>query len=356
MVAPRYDTTTPVMVTGATGYVAGWLVKRLLEEGFNVHAAVRNPDNTAKVGHLTAMAATLPGSLKLFKSDLLVDGSYDAAMAGCGVVFHTASPFTSKITDPQRDLVDPALNGTRNVLAAANRTPSVTRVVLTSSCAAIYGDAADIAKTPGRILTEDVWNTTANIGHQAYSYSKTVAERAAWEIAKAQDQWDMVVINPSLVVGPGLASQQTSESFNLVRQLADGTMKAGVPHFEIGAVDVRDVAEAHMRAGFIATANGRHITSAATLSFLEIGQMLRAKFGDDWPFPKRNMPKWLIWLVGPLANKQLTRRIVALNVGLPWLADHRKSVTELGMTYRPLDIAVQEMLQQMIDSGQITRK
>ena len=68
MVAPRYDTNTTVMVTGATGYVAGWLVKRLLEEGFSVHGAVRNPDDTAKVGHLTAMAATLPGSLKLFKS------------------------------------------------------------------------------------------------------------------------------------------------------------------------------------------------------------------------------------------------------------------------------------------------
>ena len=137
---PDYSSTAPVLVTGATGYLAGWIVKRLLEEGKTVHAAVRDPSNKHTIAHLDDMAASLPGDITYFKADLLDDGSFDEAIQGCDVVMHTASPFTSEVTDPQKDLVDPAVRGTRKVLGAANRTDSVKRVVLTSSCAAIYGD------------------------------------------------------------------------------------------------------------------------------------------------------------------------------------------------------------------------
>lgn len=353
MPEPVHDISAPVMVTGATGYVAGWLVRRLLEEGYTVHAAVREPDNAAKVGHLTRLAEDLPGAIRLFRADLLAEGSYDAAMEGCRVVFHTASPFTLKISDPQRDLVDPALKGTRNVLGSANRSESVERVVLTSSCAAIYGDAADVAQAPGGVLTEAVWNTTSSLEHQPYSYSKTVAERAAWEMAGAQERWRLVVVNPSFVIGPGLSPAPTSESFALIRQFGDGTMKMGCPPMEIGAVDVRDVAEAHMRAAFIPEAEGRHITSCRTVSFLEIGQILRERFGEDWPFPRRELPKWLLWLVGPLANRTVTRRMVVRNMGHPWKADNSKSKRALGLEYRPIEDALAEMFQQLIDTGQL---
>jgi nucleoside-diphosphate-sugar epimerase len=196
-----YPTDHPVMVTGATGFVAGWLVRRLLEEGLTVHAPVREPSNAEKTAHLDRMAAELPGELKLFEADLLDDGSYGPAMEGCAVVFHTASPFTSNFDDPQRDLVDPAVNGTRNVLETANRTPSVQRVVVTSSCAAIYGDNKDVQHAPGKVLTEDIWNTTSSLDRQPYSYSKVEAEKAAWAIADAQSRWRLVTINPSLVIG-----------------------------------------------------------------------------------------------------------------------------------------------------------
>ena len=134
----QINTTAPVMVTGATGYVAGWLVKELLDAGATVHAPVRDPSNPAKIGHLLKLAETAPGTIKFFKADLLDEGSYAEAMTGCEVVFHTASPFTSNITDPQTDLVDPALLGTRNVLTEATKTPSVRRVVVTSSCAHLW--------------------------------------------------------------------------------------------------------------------------------------------------------------------------------------------------------------------------
>ena len=138
------DTTAPVLVTGATGYLGSWVVKGLVDAGATVHAAVRDPEATSKVAHLKRAAEQAPGTLKLFAADLLQPGSYDEAMAGCGVVIHTASPFVRNVDDPQRDLVDPALEGTRNVLDGIGRTPSVRRVVLTSSIAAMFGDAADI--------------------------------------------------------------------------------------------------------------------------------------------------------------------------------------------------------------------
>lgn len=351
MTNPTYDTSKPALVTGATGYIAGWVVKKLLEQGITVHAAVRDPSKTEKHAHLTALVKDNPNQLKFFKADLLDEGSYDEAMAGCGVVFHMASPFTFAIKDPQKDLVDPAVNGTKNVLDAANRTDSVTRIVVTSSCASIYGDAKDCETVSNRTLTEEHWNTTSRIDHQAYSYSKTEAEKAAWAMAKAQDRWRLTTINPAFVLGPGVTLQPKSQSVSIMTELGDGTMKMGVPHMELGVVDVRDVAEAHLRAGYNADAEGRHIISAKTMSFLELGQTLRSKFGDAWPFPKSTLPKWLVWLVGPLANKLFTREMVAKNVGYAWKADHSKSTDTLGLTYSTPETAITEMFQQMIDAG-----
>ena len=267
-------TQAPVLVTGASGYVAGWIVQRLVQAGVMVHAAVRNPKDAAKLAHLQAMSDAGPGRVKFFAADLLQPGSYAEAMAGCEVVFHTASPFTTSVKDPQRELIDPALLGTRNVLEEATRTPSVKRVVLTSSCAAIYSDAADCAAAPGGVLTEAVWNTTASLEHQPYSYSKTLAEREGWRLAEAQTQWTLVVVNPSLVIGPGIYPRPTSESFNIVRQLGDGTMKMGAPRAGFGVVDVRDLAQAHLAAAFTPGAEGRHIVSGHNTDLLALGQSL----------------------------------------------------------------------------------
>lgn len=349
------DKTTPVLVTGATGYVAGWIVKRLLEEGVTVHAAVRNPYDRSKVRHLDELAAKLPGTIRYFKADLLDQGSFAEAMAGCGIVFHTASPFTLNIQDPQKELVDPALLGTRNVLETANRTGSVKRVVLTSSCAAIYGDNADINATPGGVFTEEVWNSSSSLAHAPYSYSKAVAEREAWEIAGRQSGWELVVVNPSLVIGPGVNPHGTSESFNIVRQMGDGRMKAGVPDLGLGAVDVRDLAEAHLRAAYLPQAKGRHIISGHNTSLLGIAKALLPKF-DAYPVPRRTLPKWLVWLVAPMVDKATTRKFVSRNVGFSWFADSSKSARELGMVYRPLESSIRDMFQQMIDNGLIPKR
>jgi dihydroflavonol-4-reductase len=345
------DRTKPVMVTGATGYVASWLVKKLLESGLTVHAPVRDPKNEQKVGPIRKLADGTDGKIVFFKADLLDQGSYEESMKGCELVFHTASPFVNVTKNPEKDLIKPALDGTKNVLESVNKTDTVKRVVLTSSTAAIYSDNIDVEKAPTGKLTENQWNTNSSVSHQPYYYSKTLAEQEAWKIAKAQDRWDLVVINPTLVIGPAINPKATSESLNLVKQLGDGSSKMGVPHFEMGVVDVRDVAEAHYRAGFFPKAEGRHIVSAKNSSMLALGQMLDKSFPERGTFPGKTLPKFLVWLGAPIAGYK--RKMIAKNVGHPFKADNSKSKEALQLDYRPVDKAITEMFQQMIDEGQV---
>ncbi len=344
------DKSKPVLVTGATGYIAGWLVKYLLDEGITVHAAVRDPNNKGKIAHLDKMAEEATGKIKYYTSDLLKEGSYAEAMEGCELVFHTASPFVISVKDPQKDLIDPAKLGTRNVLEQASKTASVKRVVLTSSVAAIYSDNADLMEVEGGVFTEEVWNTRSTLKHQPYSYSKTLAEKEAWTIAENQDQWDLVVINPSLVLGPALnPSAVTSESFRILKQFGDGTMKTGIPKMGFGVVDVREVAQAHFNAAYTPGAQGRHIVSAHNTFFLDMAKTLLPQFGKDYPIPKSQMPKLMVTLFGPLFNKAMTRKFVKRNVGHPFVADNSKSIKELNINYRPLEETMTETFQQLID-------
>jgi dihydroflavonol-4-reductase len=339
----------PVMVTGATGYVAGWLVKTLLENGIVVHAAVRDPENKDKISHLKKLSEETNTEIKFFKADLLKPGSYDQSMVGCELVYHTASPFINSVKNPQKELIEPALEGTRNVLESVNKTDSVKRVVLTSSVAAIMGDTKDLLTMPGKIANEENWNTSSNINNQPYSFSKTLAEKEAWKINKNQNRWDMVVINPTLVLGPGISPTITSESFKLMKQLGDGSMKMGVPDFEIGIVDVRDVAKAHYYAGYTANAEGRHIINAESKTFLQIADLLRNDFGDKLSLPKKTLPKWIVWLAAPTAG--LKRKMVANNIGYPWTVDNSKSIEKLKVNYRPVKETVVDFFNQLIDVG-----
>jgi nucleoside-diphosphate-sugar epimerase len=342
------DPTQPVLVTGATGYVASWIVRYLLEDGYVVRGTVRDPDKSSGLEHLHALAAEHPGRLTLHRADLLTDGSYAEAMEGCELVIHTASPFLlGKVRDPQRQLVTPALDGTRNVLASVEATPSVKRVVLTSSVVAIHGDNADMA---GRgPFDESDWNTTSSVDHQPYPYSKTVAERAAWEICERQDRWDLVTIHPGLVLGPALTTASKSGSMTTMKAFTDGSLLGGAPDLAMGMVDVRDVARAHILAGFTPEAHGRYITNARTITMLQIGKILRGAFGLTYPFPHNKIPKRVFKLVAPVAG--YSREFVEKNVGWPLEFDNTRSRQELGLAYRDPASTVTEHFQQMIDDG-----
>lgn len=280
-----------VLVTGANGYIASWLVKTLLASGHKVRATVRNPRDAAKVGHLRKLGNEFPGKLELFQADLLQDASFDEAMKGCGIVFHTASPFIARnISDPEKQLIRPALEGTRNVLSSVNRTSSVRKVVLTSSIAAVFGDARDIEATGKDSFDESNWNETSSPGYQPYQYSKTVAEKLAWEMCDAQKRWSLVTINPGMVFGPSLGPTG-SESIRLMKDFGNGALLFGAPELVFAIVDVRNVAEAHVKAAFDEKASGRYICVSESLSYMDISKAFVKRFGWKHPFPRLNAPK-----------------------------------------------------------------
>lgn len=344
------DKTKPVLVTGGTGYMASWIIKMLLDDGINVNTTVRDPSDIRKVGYLTTLADESEAQLKLFKADLLDPGSFDEPVQGCELVIHTASPFfLSGIKNPQEELIRPAKEGTKNVLEAVKRAPTVKRVVVTSSVVAVYGDNEDIKSAPGAIFTEKEWNVTSSAEHRPYAYSKTIAEKEAWAIAKEQDQWDLLTINPGWIIGPSLSKRKDSTSISIMIQFGDGTYKSGVPEYWNGIVDVRDVASAHIRAGYTPGASGRHIITSGEATLLDLAKILHKHFGDNYPFPRRQAPKFLFWIIAPMFG--YTRKWVSRNIGIRIKLDNSYSKKDLGMSYLPVEQTVKEHFQQIIDDG-----
>ncbi len=346
---PVIDKEKPVLVTGASGYIASWIVRFLLEEGHDVRATVRDTSNSEKIAHLSEIAKAEAGTLRLFEADLLQPGSFAKAMEGCALVLHTASPFQIGAKNPQQELIEPALQGTRNVLETAKAVPTVQRVVLTSSVAAIYGDAVELEEAPEGIFTEEQWNETSSVKHQAYAYSKTVAERKAWKIAGTQAQWDLVVVNPAFVMGPALSQRTDGTSTRFMQSMAGGSFKAGAPELYFGVVDVREVARAHLLAGLLPEAEGRHIIAAAEHSILEMADLLRGAFGDRYPLPKKRLPSVLLYLFGPFQG--FSWRFLRRNLGYPLRFNNRKSRARLGLRYRPVAETLTEHLQQLEKDG-----
>ncbi|NNM53027.1 MAG: NAD-dependent epimerase/dehydratase family protein, partial [Pseudomonadales bacterium] len=213
----------------------------------------------------------------------------------------------------------------------------------------------DLRKTSGGIFTEADWNTTSTVDHNPYQYSKVAAERAAWDICKAQDRWDMVTINPSMVYGPALTASSQSASIDTMRQMGDGRLRTGVPRLTFGVVDVRDVARAHILAAFNSAAKGRYLLTNAELSMLQIAKILRSKFGGKYPFPGMEVPKLVVWLFGPLMGP-VTRDFVAKNVGIPVRFDNRRSRQELSLQYHPVEQTLTEHFQQLLDDGLVKKQ
>ncbi|MGP1908444.1 SDR family oxidoreductase [Metabacillus sp. JX24] len=336
-----------VLVTGGTGYVAAWVVKELLDGGHDVRMTVRDAAKTEKYQHLLDAEKQSTGKLTVYEADLLKKGSFDEAVKGTEYVFHTASPFfISGFKDAQKELIEPALEGTKNVLESVRRSPDVKRVVLTSSAVAIFGDNADMEGKSS--FNEKDWNTTSSVSHQPYSYSKTLAEKAAWEMADKQ-HFDLVTINPTFILGPSLSKRSDSTSISTILDLLKGGFKSGVPNLINGTVDVRDVAKAHVLAAFTESAKGRYLISNEEASLLDMARIFEENRPNHYPLPKREVPKPLIWLIAPKVG--LTRKYVSKNVGVNARFDNRKSIDELGISYRSLKTTLIDQNEQLEADG-----
>ncbi len=248
----------PILVTGVSGFVGSRVVEALLAAGHSVRGTVRS---LAKAPKLDGV----PGSdrLELVEADLLSPGSFDAAAKDAVGVIHTASPYQIDAKDPQKELVDPALEGTMEVLGAALRSSSVRRVVFTSSMVAVTDSPEP------RVMNEDDWNTQSSLERNPYYYSKAVAERAAWRfMEERKPSWDLVVVNPSVVIGPSLVPS-VNTSTKIFADLLNGAYPA-ILDLAWSFVDVRDVAHAHLRALEVPTAKGRHVCVAETVTMRRV--------------------------------------------------------------------------------------
>ncbi len=273
-------------------------------------------------------------------------GSFDEMAKGCDAIVHIASPFILNVKDAKRDLLDPAVIGTSNVLEAANKSGSVKKVVLTSSVVAIYGDNIDMKDQNLSVLTEDQYNTSSSLKHQPYAYSKVEAEKKALGMAGQQSDWELIVLNPSFVMGPSLTSTSQSESLKFMTELLSGKQKSGTSELYMAYVDVKDVAKAHIYC-VENNASGRHILSERVTDMLSFVNIISELYGSKYKLPKSYLPKWLLSIIGGLFG--LSPKFVKNNVGIPLALDATKSKDKLKLTYIPLEQTVKDMVDQMND-------
>ncbi|KAJ6961665.1 hypothetical protein NC652_000568 [Populus alba x Populus x berolinensis] len=264
-----------VCVTGAGGFIASWIVKLLLEKGYSVKGTVRNPADP-KNSHLRELEGAQE-RLTLCKADLLDYESLKEAIQGCDGVFHTASP----VTDDPEQMLEPAVNGTKNVIMAAAEA-KVRRVVFTSSIGTVYMDPN---RNPDVVVDESCWSDLEFCKNTKnwYCYGKTVAEQDAWDVAK-KNGVDLVVVNPVLVLGPLLQPTVNASIVHILKYLT-GSAKTYANSVQ-AYVHVKDVALAHILVFETPSASGRYICAERMLHRGEVVEIL-AKFFPEYPIPTK---------------------------------------------------------------------
>ena len=343
-------TSKPVCVTGASGFIAAHIVRELLLEGYSVRGTVRkSPKNYP-------FLLSLPGAaerLELVEADLLGEGAYDKAVAGCEVVMHTASPYVINVKNPQTDLVDPAVNGTETVLDSCVKSGSVKRVIFTSSIAAIT-DEPDSRK----VFTEKDWNTMSSLDRNPYHYSKTLAERAAWDfIMRKRPNFDLVAINPFMVIGPSLGPALNTSN-QIIRDIMIG-IYPGIMDINWGFVDVRDVAKAHLLAMETDSASGRYLCSGEAMHMRELVGHLKSSGFATYSLPKVDLSGkagTLLMKLLSFTQPKNTGTYIRTNIGQTMRVDNRKIKRELGISFIPAKESIIEAIKDMVKWGHLPPK
>jgi dihydroflavonol-4-reductase len=321
-----------ILVTGGNGYVGTQLVAALLRDGRRVRATVRSLEREADVRAAVRRGDADDSGLEVVVADLTADEGWAAAAAGCEEVHHVASPIPAVQPDDPDQLIVAARDGTIRALRAA-RDAGARRVVLTSSFAAV-----GYSPKPGAEYTEADWTDPDTPGLAPYPRSKAIAERAAWDfIEREGGETELVVVNPTFILGPTLTTEMRS-SLQLTKVMLDGTMPV-VRRQRFGVADVRDVADLHIRAMATPEAAGKRFLALAdgpTISFLEMAQVLRER-------------------LGPLAERVPTEE--APGPEPPQLTIHNdRAREELGWRPRPAETTIVQTAESLRDLGLLEKR
>jgi nucleoside-diphosphate-sugar epimerase len=342
--------TAPILVTGGSGFIGGHLILQLLKQGHTVRTTVRSLSREADVRKSLTAAGADASKLTFFAADLTADDGWPAAVAGCACVHHVASPFPLAMPKHEDELIVPAREGTLRVLRAA-RDAKVGRVVLTSSFAAVgYGYA------PGdtRVFTEKDWSVidgSQGIAVPPYQKSKAIAERAAWDFIKSEGGGlELAVVNPVGVFGPVIGND-VGTSVQIVKKLLDGSVP-GCPQVSFGAVDVRDIADLHIRAMNDPKAKGERflgVDDTGAVSFLDIAKIIRAKRpADAKKVPTMQLPNWVMRVV---AVFDPSVRLIIPELGRTLEISNNKAKSVLGWTPRPTEESILDTVDSLVQRG-----
>ncbi|MFW0788374.1 SDR family oxidoreductase [Gordonia sp. CPCC 205333] len=331
-----------VLVTGGTGYLAQWCIAQLVEKGYRVRTTARSASKSDAVRAAVSRAGVNAAGLEIVVADLLSDDGWSEAVADCDAVLHVASPLVA--TRDEDAVIRPAVDGTLRVLTAA-RDGGVRRVVYTSSCGAVYYGH------PQRdsVFDESDWTVVGVGPMSAYVKSKALAERAAWDWHSAQGgELELAVVNPAGIFGPALSSDATS-SLGLIRQLLGGM--PGIPDLWMGIVDVRDVADLHIRAMEAPEAAGERFIawSRGPVSMVDIAALFRDRLGPlAANVPHRRLPNWLVRIVGRF-NTEVGDLVPLLGQRREATGDKARRV--LGWSPRPWEDTMLDSARSLSDLG-----
>ena len=336
------DADGAVLVTGGSGFLGGWCIAELLERGHEVRTTVRDVSREGSVRKAVESAGVDPGSrLTVLAADLRGDDGWADAVAGCRYVLHVASPFPAVQPKDPDELIVPARDGTLRVVRAA-LDAGVDRVVMTSSIAAVRPARSSSGSAP---YTETDWTDGDDPSHTPYVRSKTLAEQAAWQLVREAGAEDrLATINPGAIIGPAL-SDAHSFSLQSVQRLLNGM--PAVPRLGFTFVDVRDVADLHIRAlDAPAAAGERFIATDRFLWLAEVSAILHERLGDAaTKVPERAAPNLLIRAMGLFDGS--VRSIVGDLGKRSWYSSELAR-TRLGWTTRPVEDSIEDCARSLL--------
>jgi nucleoside-diphosphate-sugar epimerase len=328
------------LVTGGSGFLGGWCLIELLRRGYRVRTTVRDVSREPAVRASIASEVDAGDRLSVLAADLLSDAGWGKAVDGCDYVLHVASPFPPAQPKDPDELIVPARDGTVRVLGAA-LDAGIGRVVVTSSVAAIRGGRSE-APSP---LTEEDWTDLDNPKLAPYTRSKTVAERAAWELVRGRgDEDKLAVVNPGAILGPVLGDDR-STSLALIDRLLGGM--PGVPRLGFNLVDVRDVVDLHLRAMVAPEAGGERFVAVSRFMWMsEVASVLRERLGEAAAkVPTRTVPNLVVRGMGLF--DPAVRSIVG-DLGKRVELSSEKARTTLGWSPRPVEETIVDCAQSLI--------